>query len=135
MSVKSEIGKILTAGATKAMKNMISLPAVNWEYSLVNKTNNLVASGLYKALQTPAYIKNEAVEAIYEARKNKNGEDISYNNTSPYSLNKMLQESQIQSHTPLYQPRYNPNNSNIAEQMAQLENISRANRNLHKFKS
>ncbi|MDN9859897.1 hypothetical protein KLM65_18365 [Clostridioides difficile] len=134
MNIKNEAFKLIGAGAKKAVKkvgrDMVQLPALNWHYQLVNNTSNIISSGLHKALSTPANLKNEATEAIYEARKNKNVEDISYNNTTPYSINQMLEDAQVQSNTHLYQARANSNN--IAEQFAKIE---QANRNLHKFKS
>lgn len=129
MNIKNEAMKLIGAGAKKAVKDMVQLPAINLHYNLVGKTSNIISSGLYKALSAPYNLKNEAVQGLYEVRRNKSNEDISYNNTTPYNLNQMLEESQIQSNTHLYQAR-TENNIRLAETYANT-----ARRNLHKFKS
>lgn len=135
MNIKNEAFKLIGVGATKAVKkvtrDMVQLPALNMHYNLVNKVSNTLTTGLYKALSAPYDLKNEATEALYEARRNKSIEDIGYNNTTPYNLQQMLQESQIQSNTHLYK-QIDRNNIGLAEQFARIE---QANRNLHKFKS
>ncbi|MCC0693882.1 hypothetical protein [Clostridioides sp. ZZV14-6387] len=134
MSVKTELGKILTGSLARTGRNlvreMVQLPSLNFRYDLINKMDKAMLNGVHKALSTPANLIGEGKQVLYEARKNRFNEDINYTNTTQYDLNKMLQESQIQSHIPLYKQPYQTSNIGLAEQFASLELASNARRNI-----
>ncbi|HBF1288378.1 TPA: hypothetical protein KNR75_003789 [Clostridioides difficile] len=135
MSIKSEATKVLAGSLIRTGKHlareMVQLPSLNFRYNLVNKADKMMISGVHRALSMPANLAIEAKETMYEARKNKSGEDINFNNTTPYNLNEMLKYSQIQSHEPLYKSNNNYNDINLAQTYASMELASRARRNLN----
>lgn len=135
MSVKGEIGKVLAGSVARTSKNlvkeMIQLPSLNMRYNLVNRADRAMLNGVHKALSMPSNLIGEAKNIAYEARKNKNLNDINYNNNNSYNLNNMLQQSQIQSHAPLYHQSNYSDDIGLAERYASLEIASNARRNLY----
>ncbi|MFY0938071.1 hypothetical protein Q3309_18755 [Clostridioides difficile] len=134
MSIKKEATKILGAGIAKAGKrvahDMVQLPILNWHYGLVNKVSNVAYNGVHKVLSTPANLVGQARETLYQAHRNKNQEDINFNNNNSYNLNQMLQDAQIYSNAPLYKSTQNID-INLAQTYANMELASRARRNLY----
>ncbi|HFL3547248.1 TPA: hypothetical protein ACG3PB_003807 [Clostridioides difficile] len=134
MSIKKEATKLLIGSAsrvgTKLARQMVQLPSLNFRYNLIDKADRAMLNGVHKVLSAPSNLLGEAKETLYEARRNKNQEDINLNNSMQYNLNQMLQESQIQSHEPLYKPTKTID-IGLAEQMASLELASKARRNLN----
>lgn len=134
MSIKTEATKVLTGSLLRAGRNlareMVQLPSLNVRYNLVNRMDKTIMTGVHKALSAPANLINESKEIAYEARKNKNTEDINFNNNNSYNLNQMLQQSHVQSHTPLYKSN-NYNDIGLAERYASMELSSNARRNLY----
>lgn len=134
MSVKSEITKTLIGSASRVSKNlvreMVQLPSLNVRYNLVNRMDKTIMTGVHKALSAPSNLIGEAKNIAYEARKNKNLNDINYNNNNSYNLNKMLQDAKIYSHTNLYKSS-DINDINLAQTYSNLELASNARRNLY----
>lgn len=133
MSIKSEATKILTSSIARTskhlVKEMVQLPSLNFRYNLVNKADKMMINGVHRALSMPANLIGEGKNIMYEARKNKNLEDVNYNNTMQYNINQMLQDAKVYSQTNLY--KHNNIDTNLAQTYSALEIASNARRNIY----
>ncbi|HFL2493155.1 TPA: hypothetical protein ACG3HD_003667 [Clostridioides difficile] len=134
MSIKKEATKLLIGSVgrvgTKLAREMVQLPSLNFRYDLINKMDKAMLNGVHKALSTPANLVGQARETLYQAHRNKNQEDINFNNNNSYNLNQMLQDAHVYSHTNLYN-QSNLNDINLAQTYSSLEIASRSRRNLY----